>query len=82
MPRLKIGETARRLQSRRLRAERAARDPRRHSAALDRLKKVAETPTGNTMPAVLDALRAKATLGEIVHAFQEVYGPFRERSTY
>ncbi|MGP8109548.1 MAG: methylmalonyl-CoA mutase [Thermoplasmata archaeon] len=82
VPRLKIGETARRLQSRRLRAERVARDPRRHTAALDRLKKVAETPSGNTMPAVLDALRAKATLGEIVRAFQEVYGPFRERSTY
>jgi len=34
------------------------------------------------MPAVLDALRADATLGEIVRAFQDVYGSYRERSTY
>ena len=82
VPRLKIGEQARRLQTRRLKALRAGRDARRHAAALDRLKKVAETEDGNTMPPVLDALRAKATLGEIVRAFQEVYGPYRERSTY
>jgi methylmalonyl-CoA mutase, N-terminal domain len=82
VPRLKISEEARRLQSRRLKGVRARRDARRHGAALDRLKKVAETEDGNTMPAVLDALRAKATLGEIVRAFQEVYGSYRERSTY
>jgi len=82
VPRLKISEAARRSQSRRLRALRARRDPRRHGAALDRLRRVAETPDGNTMPAVLDALRARATLGEIVRAFQDVYGPYRERSMY
>jgi len=82
VPRLRISEQARRLQSRRLAALRSRRDPRRHSAALDRLRKVAETTDQNTMPAVLDALRAKATLGEIVRAFQDVYGAYRERSTY
>ncbi len=82
VPRLKITEEARRVQSRRLKALRARRDPRRHAAALDRVRKVAETERGNTMPAVLDALRAKATLGEIVRAFQDVFGRYRERSTY
>jgi methylmalonyl-CoA mutase, N-terminal domain len=82
VPRLKISEEARRLQSRRLKALRSRRDPRRHAAALDRLRKVAATEDGNTMPPVLDALRAKATLGEIVRAFQDVYGPYRERSMY
>ncbi|MFY9717848.1 MAG: methylmalonyl-CoA mutase family protein [Thermoplasmata archaeon] len=82
VPRLKIGEQARRLQSRRLKALRAQRNARRHAAALDRLRKIAETEDGNTMPAVLDALRARATLGEIVHAFQDVYGSYRERSTF
>jgi methylmalonyl-CoA mutase N-terminal domain/subunit len=82
VPRLKISEEARRLQSRRLRALRAHRNAGRHAAALDRLRKVAETEDGNTMPAVLDALRARATLGEIVHAFQDVYGAYRERSMY
>ncbi len=82
VPRLKISEEARRLQSRRLKALRARRDARRHAAALDRLRRVAEREGENTMPAVLDALRAKATLGEIVRAFQDVFGRYRERSTY
>ena len=82
VPRLKISEQARREQSRRLRLLRSRRDSTRHAAALDRLRKVAETESENTMPAVLDSLRAKATLGEIVHAFQSVYGSYRERSMY
>jgi methylmalonyl-CoA mutase, N-terminal domain len=82
VPRLKISEAARRAQSRRLRELRARRNRTRHAAALDRLRKVAATESGNTMPPVLDALRAGATLGEIVRAFQDVYGRYRERSTY
>jgi len=82
VPRLKITEEARRLQSVRLKALRARRNKSRHTAALDRLRKVAATEEGNTMPAVLEALRADATLGEIVRAFQDVYGSYRERSTF
>ncbi len=82
VPRLKISERARREQSRRLRLLRSGRDPRRHEAALDRLKRAAASEHTNTMPAVLDALKARATLGEIVRAFQEVFGTYRERSTY
>ena len=82
VPRLKISEEARRLQSARLKALRARRNKSRHTAALDRLRKVAATEDGNTMPVVLDALRADATLGEIVRAFQDVYGSYRERSMY
>jgi methylmalonyl-CoA mutase N-terminal domain/subunit len=82
VPRLKISEEARRSQSRRLRALRDRRSKSKFETALDRLRKVAATESENTMPAVLDALRAKATLGEIVRAFQDVYGSYRERSTY
>ncbi|MCI4336897.1 MAG: methylmalonyl-CoA mutase family protein [Thermoplasmata archaeon] len=82
VPRLKITEEARRQQSRRLRSLRARRDAGRHAAALEHLERVAATESENTMPAVLDALRARATLGEIVHAFQSVYGSYRERSMY
>jgi methylmalonyl-CoA mutase, N-terminal domain len=82
VPRLKISEQARRLQSKRLRALRSRRSRARWESALDRLRQVAATEDENTMPAVLDALRARATLGEIVHAFQDVYGSYRERSTY
>jgi methylmalonyl-CoA mutase, N-terminal domain len=82
VPRLRISEAARRLQARRLKALRARRDPRRHAAALERLRTVAATPDGNTMPPILDALRARATLGEIVRALQDVFGSYRERSMY
>ncbi len=82
VPRLKISEAARRAQSQRLRTLRAHRNAARHARALDRLRRVAATADGNTMPPVLEALRARATLGEIVRAFQDVYGPYRERSTY
>src|SRR5271157_2278072 len=82
VPRLKITEEARRSQTRRLRALRSRRDASRHTAALDRLRRVAATEEKNTMPAVLDALQAHATVGEIVHAFQDVFGSYRERSMY
>ena len=82
VPRLKIGEEARTRQARRLQALRERRNAPKHASALDRLRKVAATEDENTMPAVLDALRARATLGEIVRAFQDVYGPYRERSMF
>ncbi len=82
VPRLKVSEAARRAQARRLRALRERRNPARHARALEALARVARTERENTMPAVLDALRARATLGEIVRTFQSVYGSYRERSTY
>ena len=82
VPRLKISEAARRAQSARLRALRSRRDPKRFEAALDRVRKDAERDDRNTMPAVLGALKARATLGEIVRAFQDVFGRYRERSMY
>ena len=51
-------EEARRGQSARLRSLRSRRNKTRYEAALDRLRKVAATEDENTMPAVLDALRA------------------------
>ena len=82
VPRLRIAESARLAQTRRLKALRSRRSAPAHARALERLRAVARTEDGNTMPAVLDALRAKATLGEIVHAFQDVFGAYRERSMY
>ena len=82
VPRLKISEAARREQSRRLKLLRERRSSARHASALAALRRSAETERENTMPALLDALRARATLGEVVHALQDVYGSYRERSTY
>ena len=82
VPRLKISERARRDQSRRLRLLRQRRSSARHASALATLRRVAGTERKNTMPAIFEALRARATLGEIVRALQDVYGSYRERSMY
>ncbi len=82
VPRLKIPERARREQSRRLAALRARRNRGRHAAALEAVRKAAGREGANTMPSILEALRARATLGEIVRALQDVLGSFRERSMY
>jgi len=82
VPRLRISEQARVAQGRRLRTLRENRNAAKHARALDRLRAVARTESDNTMPAVLQALQAKATLGEIVRAFQDVFGSYRERSMF
>jgi methylmalonyl-CoA mutase N-terminal domain/subunit len=82
VPRLRISEEARTAQSRRLRALRANRSKAKHAKALDAVRSAARDESANTMPAVLAALKADATLGEIVHAFQDVFGAYRERSTF
>ncbi len=82
VPRLRISEQARVAQASRLKTLRENRNAAKHARALDRVRAVAKTESDNTMPAVLDALAAKATLGEIVRAFQDVYGSYRERSMF
>ena len=46
---------------------------------LDALKRAAEG-TENTMPPLLDAVRAYATLGEICDALRAVFGTYTETS--
>jgi methylmalonyl-CoA mutase N-terminal domain/subunit len=46
---------------------------------LDALKFAAEG-TENTMPRLLDAVRAYATLGEICDALRDVFGTYQETS--
>jgi methylmalonyl-CoA mutase N-terminal domain/subunit len=47
--------------------------------SLDRLRRAAEG-TENTMPYILDAVRAYATLGEICNALRDVFGSYQELS--
>jgi methylmalonyl-CoA mutase N-terminal domain/subunit len=82
VPRLRISEQARTSQTKHLKALRASRSAPKHARALQAVRKAARDESANTMPAVLAALKADATLGEIVHAFQDVFGSYRERSTY
>jgi methylmalonyl-CoA mutase N-terminal domain/subunit len=45
--------------------------------ALDRLR-LACKGTENTMPAILDAVRAYATLGEIIGVMKDIFGKYEE----
>jgi methylmalonyl-CoA mutase N-terminal domain/subunit len=56
---------------------RANRDQGAAAAALDRVREAAAGGQ-NVMPAMMDAVRAYATLGEITAALKQVFGVFRE----
>jgi methylmalonyl-CoA mutase N-terminal domain/subunit len=63
----------------RLTALRRDRDSGAVGQALDRLR-LACQGSENTMPFILDAVRAYATLGEIIGVMREVFGPYQEPS--
>src|SRR6202167_5109606 len=74
---LQIDQTAETHQVKKLAALRARRDNGRVRKTLDALRRTAEG-TENTMPFILDAVRAYATLGEICDAFRGVFGSYQE----
>ena len=61
----------------RLERVRRERDNERVGSALEALRQAAKG-TENTMPTILDCVRAYATLGEIMGVFREVFGEYRE----
>jgi len=61
----------------RLEQVRQERDPGRLGQALDRLR-LACLGTENTMPFILDAVRAYATLGEMVDVMRAAFGVYEE----
>lgn len=61
----------------RLEEVRRTRDNGRVGQALDRLR-IACQGTENTMPFIMDAVHAYATLGEIVEVMKEVFGTYEE----
>ncbi len=66
-------------QRERLAAVKAARDGQAVAAALARLRRAAASDE-NAMPAIVEAVRVYATVGEITGVFREVFGEFREPS--
>ncbi|MDT4979910.1 MAG: isobutyryl-CoA mutase large subunit, partial [Pseudonocardiales bacterium] len=60
---------------------RAGRDQGAVDAALARMVAAAEADE-NTVPAMLDAVRAEATLGEICNAFKPMWGEYREAARF
>jgi methylmalonyl-CoA mutase, N-terminal domain len=78
---LRVTPASLRMQLEHLRHSRATRDAKKYGHALDRLRKVCEGDE-NTMPAILDAVRARATLGEIGDVMREVFGVWEEPLLY
>jgi methylmalonyl-CoA mutase N-terminal domain/subunit len=68
-------------QRRVLAARRAGRDQAAVDAALKRMVEVART-SDNMVPAMLDAARAEATLGEICDALRAEWGVYREPARF
>ncbi|MGD0871705.1 MAG: methylmalonyl-CoA mutase family protein [Bryobacteraceae bacterium] len=74
---LQIDEGSARHQEQKLAALRERRDRNRVIKTLDALKRAAEG-TENTMPYLVDAVRAYATLGEICDSLRGVFGAYQE----
>lgn len=63
---------------RRTQTIRASRDQAAVRAALDRVREAARQPAGGLMPAMTEAVKAYATLGEITTTLKQVFGAFQE----
>jgi methylmalonyl-CoA mutase N-terminal domain/subunit len=65
-----------------LRLYRGARDSGRLTRALDDLVEVVRNPDANVMPATIEAVRARATGGEIVEALRAELGTYVETAVF
>jgi methylmalonyl-CoA mutase N-terminal domain/subunit len=74
---LRIDPAIERTQVVRLKALRARRDAAKTAAALGELERRAKG-TENLLPAILAAVEAYATVGEISDAMRHVYGEYQE----
>jgi methylmalonyl-CoA mutase, N-terminal domain len=77
IPTLRIDPEIERSQIARLQALRARRDAAQSWAALDEVERRART-TENLMPAILAAVEAYATVGEISDSLRRAFGEYRE----
>jgi methylmalonyl-CoA mutase N-terminal domain/subunit len=77
IPTLRIDAEIERSQIARLQALRAKRDPARTKSALAELQRRAST-TENLLPAILAAVEAYATVGEISDALRRLFGEYQE----
>jgi methylmalonyl-CoA mutase N-terminal domain/subunit len=78
---LAIGPEVEQAQCKRLSEVRHHRSATAVDEALAALRRVAADPAANVMPAILDAVRVLATVGEIMGAMAEVFGRHVERAS-
>jgi methylmalonyl-CoA mutase N-terminal domain/subunit len=79
-PTLSIDPAVEDRQLARLRRVKADRDDDRVRAALDAIRRDAANPIVNLMPAILDAVCAHVTVGEVTAALESVFGTWTERA--
>jgi len=77
LPILHIDPAVERAQVERVRRMRARRDASRTQLELDAIESAARTEA-NLMPAILEAVKAYATVGEISDALRRVFGEYQE----
>ncbi len=78
---LRVTEASFKAQLERLRRMRRTRDKKKWERSLDRLRTACEGDE-NTMPHILEAVKAKATLGEICDVMREAFGVWEEPLLY
>jgi len=66
----------------RLQEIRRRRDGAKVAALLDRLEAEAKNPGANLMPITIEAVKARATLGEIVARLRSVFGAYVEKPVF
>jgi methylmalonyl-CoA mutase, N-terminal domain len=79
---LHVDPALERKQTERVQALRARRDAGAVEAALERLRRDAETDDVNLMPAIVDGAGAYVTMGEMCDALREVWGVWRETPVF
>ncbi len=78
IPTLVIGEEVEMEQKRRLAKAKSQRSSEALARALMSLKRAAVDPSQNMMPFLIEAARARATVGEMMSALEEIFGTWRE----
>ncbi|HET8853066.1 MAG TPA: methylmalonyl-CoA mutase family protein, partial [Ktedonobacteraceae bacterium] len=81
VPTLYIDQVGERAHLTRLNRVRKERDQATVKRALENLRRAAEG-TENTMPAIIEAVKAYATLGEIMDVFRTVFGEYMEPAVF
>ena len=75
---LKVDMSVGEVEAAKLKKLRAERDAAKWKAALDHLRDVSQSEA-NVMPAVIEAVKARATVGEICDVWRGIYGEYRPK---
>lgn len=75
---LKVDMAVGEAEAAKLKKMRAGRDESKWKAALDHLRQVSQSDQ-NVMPAVIEAVKARATVGEICDVWRSIYGEYRPK---